>query len=120
MFSTYIRLRDAWENDDINGEYAKCCTCGEIRHWKTLQAGHFLPGRRSNNLFDERGCHAQCYRCNCCLNGNTIEYFDFMLKQYGKRVINQLRKQDKQIHQFSNEELEKLIEDLKFKLKGLQ
>ena len=84
-FSRYIRLRDS----DNNG-IGQCCTCGARHHWKELQAGHFIPGRCNSILFDERGCHAQCRRCNFN-EGNGPEYYPFMLKRYGQKVVDELR-----------------------------
>jgi len=64
-FSLYIRISAS----DINGN-AKCVTCGAVKSYKDLQAGHFIPGRRNAVLFSEEGVHPQCYHCNIGLNGN--------------------------------------------------
>lgn len=100
LFSKYIRARNA----DYRG-YARCVTCGVIKHWKELQAGHFIPGRHNSNLFDERGCHAQCYHCNIGLKSNPREYDRFMREKYGGKTIIELEKQDKQSVQFTRQEL---------------
>ena len=104
LFSRWIRQRDADENGMV-----KCCTCLVVKHWKQMQAGHFIPGRRNANLFDERGCHAQCYSCNCgWLKGNPREYDAFMRRVYGEEVIKELEKQNRVIKSFQPSELEKL------------
>lgn len=46
-------------------------------------------------MFDERGCHAQCYVCNVRLKGNWTNYYRFMQNEYGDDVIEQLMEQDK-------------------------
>ena len=87
--SKYIRLRDA----DRDG-YCRCCTCGIIRHWKKIDAGHFIGrgiGGMSGVYFDERNIHAQCKRCNGFLQGNHKAYEHFMLEKYGQTVIDELR-----------------------------
>lgn len=99
-FSKFIRARNA----DYRG-YARCVTCGVIKHWKELQAGHFIPGRHNSNLFDERGCHPQCYHCNIGLKSNPREYDRFMREKYGGKTIIELEKQDKQSVQFTRQEL---------------
>lgn len=106
-FSRFIRLRDRLEDPDTGciTDYAACCTCGKTAHWKELQAGHFVPGRMNSILFDEQGCHAQCRACNLFKNGNLIEYWPFMEKKYGKRVINRIKKASKQTRKFTKEEL---------------
>lgn len=68
----------------------KCCTCPDVKHWKEMQAGHFIPGRCNSILFDERGCHAQCRRCNYN-EGNGPEYTPFMIERYGQDVVDELR-----------------------------
>jgi len=105
--SKYTRLRDAIEYnsqfpEDITGtQYENllvaCCTCGDIKKWTRMDAGHFIPrGSRGESgvYFDERNIHAQCKSCNNFLQGNTLAYNDFMLKKYGQKVVNELRKKD--------------------------
>lgn len=73
LFSQYIRKKNAdWQG---NG---KCVTCGVVKPWKQLQAGHFVDGRNNKVLLDERLVHPQCYQCNVPLKGNKIKYFEFM------------------------------------------
>ena len=57
-FSKYIRLRSA----DSNG-MVKCVTCPDDepkKHWKEMQAGHFVGGRGNAVLFDEEIVYPQC------------------------------------------------------------
>ena len=58
LFSKYIRTRDS----RLDGINIQCITC--LKWYPAFgkgcaQAGHFIPGRHSNVLFDERNCHAQ-------------------------------------------------------------
>lgn len=80
VFSKYIRFKYA----DKDG-YCQCVTCGVIKHWKEIHAGHFIDGRNNSVLFDERLVHPQCFHCNSkrpgCLNGNKVAYTLFMLKK---------------------------------------
>jgi hypothetical protein len=64
-FSRVIRLRDAMATTG-NAAICKCITCGKIypTFGGQIQAGHWLGGRAGKNLFDPRGVHAQCARCN--------------------------------------------------------
>jgi len=106
--SLYCRLRDAlkWNRKfpiDISVEdpkklVVKCCTCGKIGNWfYTMQAGHFIPkGSRGESgvRFDEQNVHAQCSDCNAFNQGRTLEYLDYMLAEYGQKVIDELRRDD--------------------------
>lgn len=112
--SEFIRRRDA----DWKGE-VQCVTCGLVKHWKQLQAGHFIPGRRNSILFDERNIHAQCYGCNVMKQGNTVKYFRFMQRTYGDTVIEELEHLNTIDKQFQPKELEELIQDLKQKINEL-
>lgn len=114
LYSEWIRRKDA-----VNG-WNKCVTCGVMKSYKELQAGHFIPGRHPSILFDERNCHPQCYSCNCgWLKGNPVKYFRYMQVTYGDKVIEELERLDKINKQFLNYELEALIDIYKRKLNEL-
>ena len=92
-FSKYIRTRDAHGN-----AFLICVTCNKSYPAFGVgcaQAGHFIPGRHSMILYDERNCHGQCYNCNINLKGNWVEYESFMIKEYGRKVIAELKRLDK-------------------------
>ena len=91
-FSRYIRTRDT-----VSHGHGICCTCN--KPYPTfgvgcMQAGHYVAGRINAILFEEHGCHAQCYNCNINLKGNTLNYRLFMDDKYGRKErerIEQLR-----------------------------
>ena len=87
-FSLYVRTRK-----NIGG-FTTCITCGRLKSYKKLQAGHFIPGRHNAILFDERGVHPQCYTCNVVLGGNGPKYYEWMLKNYGLAIIKELEALD--------------------------
>ena len=98
--SEYIRLRDAIRynttlpEEDRDYTVGPCCTCGIVKKWRYMDPGHFIPkgsGGHSGVYFDERNIHLQCKRCNAFFQGRPLEYGDFMLKKYGKKVIDELR-----------------------------
>ena len=113
IFSLYIRTKET-----KNG-YGRCVTCGQLFSIKRLQAGHFIPGRRNSILFDERGVHIQCERCNKWLYGNPIQYYDYMKRTYGQKIIDELYKKAKEEKQFTVPELKRLYEYYKAKLQSL-
>lgn len=85
QFSIFIRSEGA-DPDGFN----KCVTCDVRKHWKELQAGHFIRGRLNSNLFDERGVWPQCYSCNVGAQGNVVIYYKFMLEKFGQQTIDEL------------------------------
>lgn len=88
-FSQYIRLRDCLKTTG-NPDRGRCVTCGRTYPRKKLQAGHFVPGRTDSILFDEDCVHAQCYRCNCHMQGDWPSYYRFMQQKYGQDRIEEL------------------------------
>lgn len=93
-FSIFIRTRDCLKYGG-NLEDGMCVTCKRPKHFKQLQAGHFIGSRRNAILLDEDITHAQCAGCNLApprgLGGNYIEYFVFMEQEYGREAIDTFR-----------------------------
>lgn len=112
--SEYIRRKYAAYNGMV-----RCVTCGTVKHWKEMQAGHFIDGRNNAILFDERGIHPQCYSCNIMKHGNKIEYFKFMELNYGRALIDELCIQSKKTVKFTTWELEDIIKKYDEKIKLL-
>lgn len=117
-FSLYIRTRDCIETTGTR-QWALCITCGKRYHMKVLQAGHFIPGRRSATLFSEKGTHAQCYNCNINLKGNTLEYRRQIIRLYGPGADERLERQDKEVRQYKRHDYMDLKELYKWKLEEL-
>jgi len=102
--SKYIRLRDALSYckeygidtgqfirpEDIIG---RCCTCGTVKSWLRMDAGHFKGrglGGGSGTYFDERNIHLQCKQCNAFRGGAPKEYLEFMLGKYGQEIVDEI------------------------------
>jgi hypothetical protein len=108
--SVIVRLRDA----DAEG-FVSCCTCGVRKHWRRVDAGHFLDGRTNGTLFDLRGIHPQCKPCNGNLKqapkDTKIRYEAFMLERYGREVVDELRALARSTRQFTVAELVAMREE---------
>jgi len=86
VISEYIRRKYA-DSDGL----ASCVTCSDRKHWKELQAGHFVPSGSSSYLrYVENNIHPQCYHCNINLWSNPIEYRFFMEREYGKDFVDKM------------------------------
>ena len=119
LFSIYVRMRDGLKTTG-SIEWALCITCGKRYHFKMLQAGHFIAGRHSSNLFSEKGTHAQCYNCNINLKGNTLEYRRKVIELYGEGADIELENEARQIRKFTPLELGEMIESYKQKIELLK
>jgi len=107
IFSQFIRLRDCLETTG-SIDYGECITCDNPpqHRFEDLDAGHFVAGRHNGNLFSEKGCHAQCRRCNRFLHGNQLEYRRAIIKLYGKGADEILEEEARQVKKFTVFELE--------------
>ena len=121
VFSKYIRMRDCLATTG-SLEYGECFTCDEPpqHEFRKLQAGHYVAGRHNSNLFSEKGCHAQCRRCNLFLGGNPHEYRERIDAMYGEGYHEILEQEAKQIKTFTVEELEGLLEHYREQIKQLE
>ena len=109
-FSKYVRLRDAIKTTHTKDRVI-CCTCGKeypAFGVGCVQAGHFVPGRGNAILFEENGCHAQCFNCNIRKKGAWPEYMEFMLREYGREEVDRLLALDKTVRKYNPVELEEL------------
>jgi hypothetical protein len=114
LCSEFNRRKDAdWQG------YVACCTCGEVKHWKDGDAGHFLAGRSNGILFEDKGIHFQCKKCNGPGKGEQYLYSLYMLKRYGQETIDELVKKKNSIVQFSISDYKDLITEYKVKIARL-
>ena len=91
----------------------RCFTCGAVKDFKSLQAGHFIPGRHPAYLFEPQQVHAQCYHCNVGLKGNWPEYYKEMVKRHGLEVVEKIINEKRVIKQFKVPELIEIYEKYK-------
>lgn len=84
-FSEYIRLRDSDEHG-----YCKCFTCGLVRHWKQMDAGHGIGRQHKATKYHEQNVHAQDKRCNGFEGGMRERYKEEVDKRYGEGTWNKL------------------------------
>jgi len=115
LFSKYLRMKYA----DADG-YCACYTCGTVKHYKELQAGHLLTGRGNAILFEWNCVRPQCYVCNIIRNGNHEEYVPKFMAECGEEEFYRLKRLKKTVVKFSISELEDKIAELKAKIKGLE
>ena len=103
---------------DKNG-YLVCVTCGKKAHWKEMQGGHFIQGRYNSILFIDDNVHPQCVGCNIFKHGALIEYYDYMIKTYGQKRIDELKQLKNKIVKFTVEYLQDFMEELKNRIEKL-
>ena len=114
IHSLFIRKRDANEWGDV-----KCCTCPNRGHYKTFDAGHFIPRGKLATRYDDRNCHSQCVNCNRFLRGNLVKYEIFMRSEYGEEVVEELKAKSHESIKWMPHQIQEMIEEFKSKIKAL-
>jgi len=115
--SEYKRRIDA----DPQTGFVSCVTCGMTKHWKEMQAGHYVPqaqGDAARYELDNVWC--QCYRCNINLGGNGPEYTPFMIRKLGQKRVEEIRRLAGKTIKFTLQDLEEKIEEIEEKLCELE
>lgn len=110
--SLYVRAKECIETTG-SIEYGMCCTCGAIKPFKELDAGHYISGRNNSILFVLDGIHIQCRYCNRFREGRKDEYENYMLNRYGKEVCDKLKSMKHLPKKFSLFELKALEQTFK-------
>ena len=104
------------ESADDNG-ICQCVTCGKRDHYKNMDAGHFVPGRRQSIVLVEGNIHVQCKHCNDKLNGNAGPYERFMVETYGPDKPEELRALNRLSYTYDRQQLADFRDDFKARIK---
>lgn len=119
LCSEYIRRKYADQYGMV--ECVSCAPPKTRKHWKEMQAGHFVPRGRGNACyFLEENIHPQCFKCNINLGGNPAGYAKYIVEMYGVEKINELELEARKTVKFSVKDLELMIEDFKDKLNEIK
>lgn len=84
-FAMYIRARDA-------ERWGRCISCGKVKTFEQLQAGHFAPagGSGIDLLMDEMNVHGECNDCNAFDQMHLLGYARNLNIRYGKGTAEAL------------------------------
>ena len=93
--------------------YVRCYTCGAVDYWKSMDAGHAIPGRTGTVLFDEDIIRIQCKVCNIWKRGN---YPVFTLKLINEHSTDWFEKKLNDSHNI----VKLTTADMKEKIKGYE
>jgi len=122
--SKALRLEAA---DD--GGYCTCVTCETVHHWKEMDAGHWIGGRRESILFEEDAIHCQCLKCNRYHHGNPFgvtgkqrsvdaAYNTYMFDHYGQDRMDELLKRNQKSKTHMLAELLEMIDGYKVRIQA--
>ena len=85
VYSKYIRQKDADDNGQV-----KCYTCDKVKHWKSIDCGHYISRRHLSTRYYEKNTKPQCKGCNIFKEGNKPVFALELIKEYGKDVLEEL------------------------------
>lgn len=114
VFSEWIRRKDADERGMV-----KCFTCDAEKHWKQIQAGHFISRRHAATKYDEMNVKPQCVSCNIFKQGNQYIFGKRLDLLYGEGTAESLEMKSKMMCKRSVGDYLYLIDEFKMKLKRL-
>jgi len=114
LVSEYVRRRHADENG-----YTACYTCGTIKHWKEMDAGHAIPGRKNYVLFNLELLRSQCRSCNGFRAGEQYIFGKKLNQENGEGWYEGELIKSKKPYKLYESDLDEMIEDIKKKLRCL-
>ena len=104
VFALYIRLRDVMPNG-----MGKCISCGKIKAYANLDAGHFYGRTNMATRWDEDNVNIECQYCNRCSSDHLIEYQENLIRKIGVARFDTLRLKAKSTKKWTDDELQKMI-----------
>jgi len=83
--SKYIR-KSAADSDGM----VKCYTCDKVKHWKSMDCGHYISRRYLSSRWFFKNMKPQCKKCNIYEEGNKPIFALRLQKEYGKGILEEL------------------------------
>lgn len=103
IFSEYIRRRFA-KNDIV-----ECVTCGIHKHWKEVDAGHFMSRKHYSTRWDTTNVQTQCKYCNGFRAGENYLFGKYIDSTYGIGTADELVAMSRKITKYTDKDLIELI-----------
>lgn len=99
---------------------AICYTCGAKSHWKSLHAGHAIPGRTNSVLLDTEIIRPQCPVCNIWKGGMHHVFATKLIKENGLDWWEKKLIEAKKTVKYARSDYETLTNDFNSKVKDLK
>lgn len=115
VFSQWVRSSNA----DHRG-MVRCYTCGIVKHWKEVDAGHFMSRAKYSTRWDEKNVKPQCKHCNMTNGGHQYEFAKHLDREYGKGTADAVQTRSNLMSKWSSFELREMIAYYQDKLKQLK
>ena len=114
VFSQYIRLRDTMPNG-----YCKCISCGKIKSFSDIDAGHYFSRTHMGTRFDEDNVNGECTYCNRFYSSHLVGYQENLIRKIGIGRYDRLKLLASTPKHWCDFELEEMIKHYKEEVKRL-
>jgi hypothetical protein len=101
------------------GDRAACYTCGIVKNWKEIDAGHAISGRSNMVLFDLSIIRPQCKYCNGPKGGMYYEFGTKLNQENGDGWYEKKKRESKGIKKLDRAFYNDMIDEMKIKLEAL-
>ena len=110
-----MRDSKAW-----NFQYFRCISCGQIKPFEQMDAGHFVGRTHKATRWDELNVNGECRACNRMSADHIIYYQRNLEAKIGRDKLDMLLARGRQTKKWSAWELEQLNEYYKQKIADLR
>lgn len=117
LYSELVKVRAYSEGKLV------CYTCDSNLQLNTsnCQLGHYLSrGAYPGLTFHPNNSRVQCYRCNCHLHGNTIEFRERLINEIGIEKVESLESSRHTQVKWSRTDFLQMIDKFKEEIESLK
>ena len=104
VFSLYIRIRDTMPNG-----FCRCISCGQIKPFKSIDAGHYYSRSHMATRFHPDNVHGECTYCNRYRSDHLIQYRKNLIIKIGAGRVDRLEALSSSTKHWLDCELEQVI-----------
>ena len=99
--------------------YGKCISCGRVKPFEELDAGHYFSRTHMATRFDEDNVHAECRFCNRMSSDHLVDYRENLIQKIGRSRYDRLYLLAHSSKFWMDFELEAMIKHYKEEVKRL-
>ena len=104
IFQYWVRLRDS-----MPGGYCRCISCGQIKSFDQIQAGHYMSRKHMSVRWSPLNCNGECVFDNAYNGDHLIGYRKNLIKKIGEEKVEWLEAESKRTKKWSNFEIKLLV-----------
>tara|TARA_R110000787_G_scaffold261999_1_gene367352 strand:- start:21 stop:410 length:390 start_codon:yes stop_codon:yes gene_type:complete len=114
VFSIFIRTRFA-----NHAGYTSCYTCGVVKHWREMDAGHFQSRGKLSTRWHELNVFQQCKMDNGFKNGEQFKFARQLDADYGEGTAEEIERLSNQTRKYTIAELRDMLKHYQDKVEEL-